>query len=263
MTEWILPCNIRKYELDNALRNLKKIEWGQSRPITHIAVGDIAYLYEGVPVQAICWKCRVTAVQRFASKIDDSKYSLSNELNMGPLIELEAVYEYTLRQYLSLECLQQHGLTSNLQGPRRIDASSALKKYIQGIDCLQTSYEAQEKDAKTISQSTLENMVKRQIPAPVTSKEVTIAQFYRSPYVAEYAKRRAKGHCQLCGSPAPFNNADGEPYLESHHIEWLSQGGADTIYNTVALCPNCHRKMHIVQAPEDVKLLQSLINIVP
>lgn len=33
--------------------------------------------------------------------------------------------------------------------------------------------------------------------------------------------------------------------METHHVVWLSQG-ADSVDNTVALCPNCHRKMHIV-----------------
>ena len=34
-------------------------------------------------------------------------------------------------------------------------------------------------------------------------------------------------------------------YLESHHVTWLSRGGYDLIDNVVALCPNCHRKIHI------------------
>ncbi|MSR17052.1 MAG: HNH endonuclease, partial [Methylococcaceae bacterium] len=44
---------------------------------------------------------------------------------------------------------------------------------------------------------------------------------------------------------------EGEPYLESHHIEWLANGGADSIENTTALCPNCHRKMHSLNSPSD------------
>lgn len=71
-------------------------------------------------------------------------------------------------------------------------------------------------------------------------------------------KRRAKGICQLCEKPAPFNDKNGNPYLECHHIIWLSEGGADELRNTVALCPNCHKKMHIVNDDEDVKKLQKL-----
>lgn len=66
--------------------------------------------------------------------------------------------------------------------------------------------------------------------------------------------------CQLCGNPAPFNDNDGQPYLEAHHIRWLSQGGSDTDENVVALCPNCHRKMHVINDQEDRNRLLSLKN---
>ena len=69
--------------------------------------------------------------------------------------------------------------------------------------------------------------------------------------VAEFAKRRANGVCQLCDRTAPFCNKLNEPYLELHHIRALAQGGADAIANTVALCPNCHKKMHILNLKED------------
>ncbi len=69
--------------------------------------------------------------------------------------------------------------------------------------------------------------------------------------MAEDAKRRANGMCQLCGQKAPFSNREGSPYLECHHIEWISDGGSDAIENTVALCPNCHRKMHVLNLPFD------------
>ena len=48
----------------------------------------------------------------------------------------------------------------------------------------------------------------------------------------------------------------GDPYLETHHIEWLSKGGEDTIDNTVALCPNCHRRMHSLNSKKDVEKLK-------
>ncbi|MDH7515993.1 MAG: HNH endonuclease, partial [Bacteroidota bacterium] len=56
---------------------------------------------------------------------------------------------------------------------------------------------------------------------------------------------RANGICESCRQPAPFRRAsDGSPYLEVHHRVWLSRGGEDTVSNAVALCPNCHRRMH-------------------
>lgn len=82
----------------------------------------------------------------------------------------------------------------------------------------------------------------------------------RNPFVAEFAKRRAKGKCQLCSEFAPFENKIGRPYLEVHHVIWLSKGGNDSIDNTVAICPNCHRKMHILDRPSDIKKLKQAAN---
>lgn len=87
-------------------------------------------------------------------------------------------------------------------------------------------------------------------------RPTTSATYERDPYVAELAKRRARGICQLCLEAAPFKSKKGEPYLETHHIVWLARGGEDSIANTVALCPNCHRRVHELEASADVKALK-------
>jgi 5-methylcytosine-specific restriction endonuclease McrA len=73
-------------------------------------------------------------------------------------------------------------------------------------------------------------------------------QHDRSQFVKEYVYKRANGKCELCSNNAPFETGkkteNRRPFLESHHIVWLSKKGDDTIENSVALCPNCHRKMH-------------------
>ncbi len=87
-------------------------------------------------------------------------------------------------------------------------------------------------------------------------KHVT-STYTRSAEVARETKKSAKGICQLCNKKAPFNDKNGEPYLEAHHIVWLSKGGKDSTSNTVALCPNCHKRMHVLDSIDDVdKLLR-------
>lgn len=90
-------------------------------------------------------------------------------------------------------------------------------------------------------------------------QRITTTNYRRDPYIARYAKERAHGICQLCQANAPFQSRRNEPYLETHHIIWLAQGGSDSVDNVVALCPNCHRKMHVVNAPRDVAYLQKLV----
>ena len=112
-----------------------------------------------------------------------------------------------------------------------------------------------DKKATKLSDQVLEERAQSNSGLP-GNREISIIQYDRNPWVSEFAKRRAKGKCQLCGQPAPFECKDGTPYLETHHIIWLSEGGADTVDNTVALCPNCHRKMHILNSIDDIQKLK-------
>ena len=89
------------------------------------------------------------------------------------------------------------------------------------------------------------------------SRAVVAKQYQRNEYVAEEARRSAQGVCQLCHQSAPFANKTGQPYLEVHHVVWLARGGEDSLQNTVALCPNCHRKMHVLDNDDDKKQLLS------
>ena len=78
-------------------------------------------------------------------------------------------------------------------------------------------------------------------PKATTSSATTYA---RSPEVKAWVLAEAGGVCEACGNPAPFYRADGEPFLEVHHVRYLGEGGSDTVSNAVAVCPNCHRGFH-------------------
>lgn len=68
--------------------------------------------------------------------------------------------------------------------------------------------------------------------------------YERSQKVKDYVIARANGDCELCDKPAPFQKADGTPYLEPHHINRLSDGGLDHPFHVGAICPNCHQHIH-------------------
>jgi len=110
-------------------------------------------------------------------------------------------------------------------------------------------------DPTEISDADLKEVINKG-PTKSKSSYQVIVTYHRDPKVAELSRRRAAGKCDLCKRPAPFTKVSGEPYLECHHVEWLARGGHDNLENTVALCPNCHRKMHIVDDPDDVQRLK-------
>jgi len=92
-------------------------------------------------------------------------------------------------------------------------------------------------------------------------KKIIAEVFERSTKVVKVAKARANGICQLCGNQAPFIDKNGTPYLEGHHVIWMSRDGKDSIDNVVALCPNCHAKMHILDNPIDVEFLINVLKM--
>jgi len=78
----------------------------------------------------------------------------------------------------------------------------------------------------------------------------------RNVYLPVIVKKLAKGKCMLYGEELNYEDSLGLPYLEVHHIKWISQGGLDDLSNMVALCPNCHKKMHISPNDDDIKKLK-------
>lgn len=118
--------------------------------------------------------------------------------------------------------------------------------------------ESHARKARQLSTAKLKALAGKAKKKPaVRSAQTTV--FVRDAAVAEYAKRLAKGLCDLCRMAAPFQNKKNEAYLECHHIIWLAKGGEDTIENTVALCPNCHRKMHVLNGKVDKEKLAARV----
>ena len=113
---------------------------------------------------------------------------------------------------------------------------------------------ARERQITKLDRAELVHRAKQAAKVP-GSRSVVAKQYQRNEYVAEEARRRAQGTCQLCDTDAPFANKSGQPYLEVHHVVWLARGGEDSLENTVALCPNCHRRMHVLDSDVDKNLL--------
>lgn len=69
------------------------------------------------------------------------------------------------------------------------------------------------------------------------------ATFARDSAVVRQAKLRANGLCEYCGEQG-FETESGTFYLEGHHVIPLGCGGPDEVWNTVAICPDDHRRAH-------------------
>ena len=104
--------------------------------------------------------------------------------------------------------------------------------------------------AEALSTERLKQLASKTKPPP-TKQKIQATAYPRSQVITELVKRLANGICDLCLEPAPFLNKKKKAYLECHHVKWLAKGGHDEMFNAVALCPNCHRKMHVLDRSID------------
>ena len=261
-TTWVLPVreeNVKKYVI-NSFSEIGSIAWYNDR--YKFEVGDIVYLYVSSPIKAVKFKCRVTDTNYYLPEDDDKNKSRVRDsfFTEGPFVEFTELFEFESDRQTSYKALKAVGVTTQFQGGVKIDG--VVADYLEKVENDQKNRRGSN-DAIPSSVLVMPLDELRQIAIKNSSVDVStirelVTQYHRDQYVALYAKRRANGICDLCENEAPFLDKNGQPYLESHHIVWLAQGGSDTIDNTVALCPNCHRKMHIVNDEKDVAKLKEI-----
>jgi 5-methylcytosine-specific restriction protein A len=107
-----------------------------------------------------------------------------------------------------------------------------------------------ERDLLKLPADRLKDLARQGGPQKPGRREAKTTQYERNEAVVAYVKVKANGRCDLCGNQAPFESKKG-PYLECHHIQPLAKGGPDVVENAIALCPNCHRRMHILNLEKD------------
>lgn len=97
---------------------------------------------------------------------------------------------------------------------------------------------------KKTSLAELRKLAETGSSSSVTPRSIQSRVYYRSIAVKQYALARAKGICESCDDPAPFQTKKGEPYLEVHHLFRVADGGPDKPASVAAICPTCHRRIH-------------------
>ena len=254
MTEWVISYeDSGKNQVNLALRELEEIEWNYKKQTKNVAEGDVAFLYEKAPIKAIRWKCSITTINCECSAVS-AKYFKEDDAG-DRVFRIAPLYEYPASSELSLESFRGIGYNGNMQGPFRLFTVPKLEKYIHTVDRAYRSGKKIPIIPLGIPTNILEKLAADRSATVPERYTITEKRYVRNPYVAALAKRRANGRCALCGGNAPFLDQYGQPFLEVHHIKPLADGGTDDGKNTIALCPNCHRKMHSLNDPQDIAVL--------
>ncbi len=178
-------------------------------------------------------------------KIKPNKYYYRGEVDVDPLIK------------------QKQNVLDEDYNPRSvIQFTMTLKKISEDITYTEEDTLIIENNKKKLIEKLKPEIIHRLAKNKEEDLKVSyvnVKQYNRDQAVSRDTKNRANGICDLCHQKAPFETKDG-PYLESHHLIWIANGGPDVIYNTVALCPNCHRRLHALNDKKDIKKLQDAIS---
>ena len=122
MNNWIIPCNLKYYNVFGAFDDLNKLDWKQTNPC--VKTGDTVYIYVGAPYSAIIFKCLVTKTDLETVEIDDSKYAIKGEVyeTYPRHMELTLIKKYPPDLFQS-GILVGHGLKGRVMCPRRMEES--------------------------------------------------------------------------------------------------------------------------------------------
>lgn len=131
MANWIIPCNLKYYDVYGAFKNLGILDWKQSNP--KIEVGDCVYIYVGAPISAIVFKCLVTKTQLRKIEIDDSEFVIRGDnYLLAPFhMELKLIKQYS-NEILTDKILLYHDVQGRIMGARRMNDST--KAFIDSLE---------------------------------------------------------------------------------------------------------------------------------
>ena len=117
--EWIIPANLKYYDIIHAFDDAEEIDWKQG---AGIRAGDTVYMYVASPVSAIMYKCKVTET--------DIPYRYQDRnLTIKALMKIKLLKRYDPKKYTFDVLKEDYGIYA-IRGPRGIPSSlsAALKK---------------------------------------------------------------------------------------------------------------------------------------
>lgn len=155
-----------------------------------------------------------------------------------------------------------HDLISYFEvGDELLFATDNVNIFIYNLSKLQNLGENSEDNGEQLYSQIDINLLRQRVQNinvnPIQVKR-SINVYSRNNALRALVKARANYCCEMPDCDyIGFEKSNGEQYIEVHHLIPLANGGEDSLLNTVALCPNCHRKMHYSNNKEELKNILS------
>ncbi|WP_105994031.1 EVE domain-containing protein [Staphylococcus simulans] len=249
---WVIPCNVKSYDVIGAFNKLEVIDWKQSNNMKSARPGDKVFIYASKPYSGIMYMCIIQNVNKSTASMEDKEFMTNTENygNYGNYMELKLLKSKT-QTPITLKELKKYGLKGNIQGPRSL--KDELLKFI--LD----SFDNEQNTAS--EESELENFL---------YKEGKLIKSYGTRFERDQSLRRKAIEihgmtCKVCG----FNFEEyygelGKGFIEVHHTKPMyitrKEVSVDPQTDLVPLCPNCHRMIHRKKdRPLEIDELKQLI----
>ena len=117
--EWIIPSNLKYFDSVHAFDSVKEIMWKQGAGIKE---GDTVFMYVGMPVSAILYKCKVT-------ETDIPYFHQHGGLTIKSLMKIRLLKRYDPSRF-TFDVLKEQYRIYAVRGPRGVpeDLSEDLKR---------------------------------------------------------------------------------------------------------------------------------------
>ena len=117
--EWIIPANLKYYDIEHAFDDADEIDWKQGAGIKK---GDTVFLYVAAPVSAILYQCKVT-------ETDIPWQYADRNLTITALMKIRLQKRFAPDRFPFETLKEEYGIYA-VRGPRGIpnSLSAALKK---------------------------------------------------------------------------------------------------------------------------------------
>nr|WP_321314562.1 AAA family ATPase [uncultured Ligilactobacillus sp.] len=127
MKVWIIPSNIKVFNVIKAFQDSNEIDWIKSRNMKKMKVDDIVYIYVAHPIKKILYKTKVIDNNALSTDIINNNENYKVE----ETVRLKLIKEYPNDNTnpFRFNLLQEFGLKGSIQGPQTINEK--LLEYIQ------------------------------------------------------------------------------------------------------------------------------------
>lgn len=237
MKYWVIPCNIKAYDVISAFNKLNEVDWKQSKNMKSAMIGDIVLIYLSRPYSCIKYVCKIKDVNKPYPTIDDSDFIVTgdNYVDYGNYMQLELL-ENIKESLLTFENLKLQGLKGNIQGPRSIK-DNLLNFILEKVDSFLNSSNENEYELENIEYKEGKIQIRYGV------------KFERNPKLRQKAVEIHGTTCKVCGFDFEQVYGDiGKNFIEIHHIKPMYSVRKEISVNPktdlVPLCSNCHKMIH-------------------